>query len=117
MKRLLIVHHTPSPNLQAMYEAVRSGATTDEIEGVEVISRPALTASPVDVLKADGYLLGLSPAGDTASDTATDVGSDTDVDTDAAPESVARPGHSAATRPIATAPVVVTGRGELADTA
>ncbi|MEU5878331.1 NAD(P)H-dependent oxidoreductase [Spirillospora sp. NPDC047279] len=58
MKRLLIVHHTPSPNLQAMYEAVRSGATTDEIEGVEVVSRPALTASPVDVLEADGYLLG-----------------------------------------------------------
>ncbi|MEV5828382.1 NAD(P)H-dependent oxidoreductase [Spirillospora sp. NPDC052242] len=58
MKRLLIVHHTPSPNLQAMYEAVRSGASADEIEGVEVVSRPALTASPVDVLEADGYLLG-----------------------------------------------------------
>ncbi|GAA2575095.1 flavodoxin [Actinomadura fulvescens] len=58
MKRLLIVHHTPSPNLRAMYEAVRSGAAADEIEGVEVISRPALTASPVDVLEADGYLLG-----------------------------------------------------------
>ncbi|GAA2447651.1 NAD(P)H-dependent oxidoreductase [Actinomadura vinacea] len=58
MKRLLIVHHTPSPTLQAMYEAVRDGATTDEIEGVEVVTRPALTASAVDVLEADGYLLG-----------------------------------------------------------
>jgi NAD(P)H-dependent FMN reductase len=58
MKRLLIVHHTPSPNLQAMFEAARAGATTDEIEGVEVVARPALTASPVDVLEADGYLLG-----------------------------------------------------------
>ncbi|MFC5751713.1 flavodoxin family protein [Actinomadura rugatobispora] len=58
MKRLLIVHHTPSPTLQAMYEAVRAGATTDEIEGVEVVARPALTASAVDVLEADGYLLG-----------------------------------------------------------
>jgi multimeric flavodoxin WrbA len=58
MKRLLIVHHTPSPTLQAMYEAVRAGATTDEIEGVEVVTRPALTASAVDVLEADGYLLG-----------------------------------------------------------
>ncbi|MFD0851966.1 flavodoxin, partial [Actinomadura adrarensis] len=41
MKRLLIVHHTPSPNLQAMYEAVRAGATTDEVGGVEVAARPA----------------------------------------------------------------------------
>ncbi|MFI6521131.1 flavodoxin family protein [Spirillospora sp. NPDC050679] len=58
MKRLLIVHHTPSPALQAMYEAVREGAGTDEVGGVEVVARPALTASPVDVLEADGYLLG-----------------------------------------------------------
>jgi NAD(P)H-dependent FMN reductase len=58
MKRLLIVHHTPSPTLQAMYEAVRAGATTDEIEGVEVVTRPALTTTAVDVLEADGYLLG-----------------------------------------------------------
>lgn len=58
MRRLLIVHHTTSPNLQAMYEAVRSGATTDEIEGVEVVARPALTAGVADVLDADGLLLG-----------------------------------------------------------
>ncbi len=58
MKRLLIVHHTPSPSVQAMFEAVRAGASTDEIEGVEIVSRPALTASAVDVLEADGYLLG-----------------------------------------------------------
>ncbi|HEV2783114.1 MAG TPA: flavodoxin family protein [Actinophytocola sp.] len=58
MARLLIVHHTPSPALQAMFEAALSGATTEEITGVEVVRRPALTASPVDVLEADGYLLG-----------------------------------------------------------
>ncbi|MCW2914395.1 MAG: multimeric flavodoxin WrbA [Actinomycetia bacterium] len=58
MKRLLIVHHTVSPTLQEMYEAVRSGATTDEIEGVEVIARPALAATAVDVLETDGILLG-----------------------------------------------------------
>lgn len=58
MKRLLIVHHTASPNMQAMYEAVRRGATTDEIEGVEVVARPALSAGPADVLEADGLLLG-----------------------------------------------------------
>ena len=58
MPRLLIVHHTPSPALQEMFEAVVSGARTDEIEGVEVVIRPALTAAAVDVLEADGYLLG-----------------------------------------------------------
>jgi multimeric flavodoxin WrbA len=58
MRRLLIVHHTASPTLQAMYEAVHAGASTDEVEGVEVVARPALTAAAVDVLEADGYLLG-----------------------------------------------------------
>jgi NAD(P)H-dependent FMN reductase len=58
MPRLLIVHHTPSPALQAMFEAAASGARTDEIEGVEVMVRPALTAAAAEVLAADGYLLG-----------------------------------------------------------
>ena len=58
MPRLLIVHHTPSPHCQAMFEAVVSGATDPEIEGVEVIRRPALTVSPTEALTADGYLLG-----------------------------------------------------------
>ena len=58
MPRLLIVHHTPSPHLQEMFEAVLAGATDPEIEGVEVVRRPALTVSPVDMLEADGYLLG-----------------------------------------------------------
>ena len=58
MPRLLIVQHTPSPALQAMFEAAASGARTDEIEGVEVTVRPALTAAAAEVLAADGYLLG-----------------------------------------------------------
>ena len=58
MPVLLIVHHTPSPALQEMFEAAVSGARTDEIEGVEVVIRPALTAAAADVLQADGYLLG-----------------------------------------------------------
>jgi hypothetical protein len=58
MPKLLVVHHTPSPALQAMFEAAVSGARTDEIEGVEVVIRPALTAGAADVLEADGYLLG-----------------------------------------------------------
>ncbi|MDF3140576.1 MULTISPECIES: NAD(P)H-dependent oxidoreductase [unclassified Streptomyces] len=58
MPTLLIVHHTPSPNCQAMLEAVISGATAPEIENVEVVRRPALSATASDVLDADGYLLG-----------------------------------------------------------
>jgi multimeric flavodoxin WrbA len=58
MPRLLIVHHTPSPAMQAMFEAVVAGATCEDIEGVEVVIRPALTAGAADVLPADGYLLG-----------------------------------------------------------
>ena len=44
--------------MQAMFEAVLSGATDPEIEGVEVVRRAALAVSPTDVLEADGYLLG-----------------------------------------------------------
>ncbi|MEP9413641.1 flavodoxin family protein [Gordonia sp. VNQ95] len=58
MSRLLIVHHTPSPHCQAMFEAVISGATDPEIEGVEVVRRAALSVSASDFLEADGYLLG-----------------------------------------------------------
>lgn len=58
MTTLLIVHHTTSPALQAMFEAVVAGASTNDIEGVEVVAAPALTAGAVDVLAADGYLLG-----------------------------------------------------------
>jgi multimeric flavodoxin WrbA len=41
-----------------MFEAVLSGATDPDIEGVEVVRRPALTCSSADMLEADGYLLG-----------------------------------------------------------
>ncbi|MFD3838495.1 flavodoxin family protein [Streptomyces sp. NPDC058642] len=58
MATLLIVHHTPSPNCQAMLEAVVSGATAPEIENVRVVRRAALAATASDVLAADGYLLG-----------------------------------------------------------
>jgi multimeric flavodoxin WrbA len=56
--RLLIVHHTPSPAMQAMFEAVVAGTSAEGIEGVTVEVRPALTAAAVDVLSCDGYLLG-----------------------------------------------------------
>jgi multimeric flavodoxin WrbA len=58
MATLLIVHHTPSPSVQAMFEAVVAGASADEIEGVDVVRRPALAATVSDALAADGYILG-----------------------------------------------------------
>ncbi|MBF6212607.1 flavodoxin family protein [Nocardia puris] len=58
MARLLLIHHTPSPHTQAMFEAVVSGATDPEIQGVELVRRAALAVTAVDVLEADGYLLG-----------------------------------------------------------
>ncbi len=44
--------------MQAMLKAVPAGARDEAIEGVEVIVHPALTVTAVDVLAADGYLLG-----------------------------------------------------------
>ena len=61
MSRLLIVHHTPSPSMHAMFDAVRSGARDDRIEGVDVRERAALAATVSDVLEADAIVLG-SPA-------------------------------------------------------
>ena len=58
MARLLIVHHTTSPSVHAMFDAVVAGATDRSIDGVDVVTRPALAATAVDVLEADGYLLG-----------------------------------------------------------
>ena len=56
MPRLLVVHHTPSPAMQAVLEAVREGAAM--VEEVELEVRPALSAGAADLLAADGVLLG-----------------------------------------------------------
>jgi multimeric flavodoxin WrbA len=58
MARLLIIHHTPSPATHELFEAVVAGASTPELEGVEVVRRAALEATVSDVLAADGYVLG-----------------------------------------------------------
>ncbi len=58
MPRLLIVHHTPSPAVHSMFDAVISGASDPSIEGVEVVTRPALTLGAADVLAADGFVFG-----------------------------------------------------------
>ena len=58
MPRLLVVHHTPSPALEAMLEAVIAGARDPALEGIDVEVRPALAAGVPDVLAADGFVLG-----------------------------------------------------------
>ena len=58
MARLLVVHHSPTPRVRSIADAVLRGARDDAIEGVEVIEIAALEATPEDVLAADGYLLG-----------------------------------------------------------
>ena len=59
MPRLLIVHHTTSPSTAL---DVRGGARRRDRSarspGVEVVARAALAATALDVLEADGYLLG-----------------------------------------------------------
>jgi multimeric flavodoxin WrbA len=57
-KRLLVVHHTPSPATRELLEAVLAGARDPDIEGVDVEVRPALAATVPDMLEADGYLFG-----------------------------------------------------------
>jgi multimeric flavodoxin WrbA len=41
-----------------MFDAAHDGATDRSITDVEVVARPALAATAIDVLEADGYLLG-----------------------------------------------------------
>jgi hypothetical protein len=58
MPRLLVVHHSPTPTVQALTDRVVAGAGDEAIEGVEVVVRPALEARAADVLAADGVVLG-----------------------------------------------------------
>lgn len=60
MARLLIVHHSPTPNLRTILDAVVAGARHDDIEGVDVIVTEALSTTVDDVLAADGYVIGTS---------------------------------------------------------
>ncbi len=55
---LLVVHHTTSPALQELLEAVLDGTRADGLDEVDVQVRAALAATAVDVLAADGFVLG-----------------------------------------------------------
>ncbi|MFC6712791.1 flavodoxin family protein [Branchiibius cervicis] len=56
--QLLVVHHSPTPLLRSLTDAVVVGATDASIEGVDVNVVAALDVSIDDFLSADGYLLG-----------------------------------------------------------
>jgi len=57
-KQLLIVAHAPSPNTQALVNALLEGTQHADIEGVTSCWIPPLEATPEDVLAADGIILG-----------------------------------------------------------
>ena len=57
MARLLVVHHSPTRSMARLTEQLVTGANHPEVEGVEVVVRPALDADAEDLLAADGYLL------------------------------------------------------------
>lgn len=57
-KNLLIVAHAPSPNTQALRDAVFRGASSDEIENVSVTVLSPLEAGVEDVIACDAIILG-----------------------------------------------------------
>jgi multimeric flavodoxin WrbA len=56
--RLLVIHHSPSPTTRELLDSVLAGARHPDLDGVDVIARPALETTAEDVLAAHGYLLG-----------------------------------------------------------
>lgn len=57
-KQLLVVAHAPSPNTQALVDAVLRGARHPDLMSVNVRHVPPLQASADDVMAADAIILG-----------------------------------------------------------
>lgn len=57
-KRLLVVAHASSVNTERLRDAVICGATSPEIEGVDVVALSPFAATPADVLSAQAIILG-----------------------------------------------------------
>ncbi len=57
---LLVIHHSPTPSMRRLAEAVLAGTGDEAIDDVEVVVRAALETTADDVLAADGYVLGTS---------------------------------------------------------
>ena len=58
MPRLLVVSHAPSPNTRRLTEAVCNGASSSDIDGVEVTWPEPLKTDPQTVLETDAIILG-----------------------------------------------------------
>lgn len=58
---VLVVHHTPSPAVRELLEAVLAGVGDPELATVDVRVEPALSATASDLLGADAVLL-ITPA-------------------------------------------------------
>ena len=56
--RLLVVGHTPSVNTRRLFEAVVEGASSLEIENVEVMASRPFDVQPNDVQAAQAIILG-----------------------------------------------------------
>ncbi len=56
-KRLLIVAHAPSPNTQAMRDALLAGAAAPEIDAVDARALSPFETAPEDVIAADALIL------------------------------------------------------------
>ena len=56
--KLLIVYHTQSGTTSRMAEAVIRGASSEDVDDVEVRVKSALEADVDDLLWADGFILG-----------------------------------------------------------
>lgn len=54
--RVLVVHHTVSPSLQTMLDSVVEGLTLAHV--ADVVVRPALLCSAVEVLESDAVIVG-----------------------------------------------------------
>ncbi|WP_424362155.1 flavodoxin family protein [Methylocystis parvus] len=57
LKRLLVVAHAPSANIQRMRDALLEGARSPEIEGVKTRALGAFETQPEDVTGARGVIL------------------------------------------------------------
>ncbi|RNI25100.1 flavodoxin family protein [Flexivirga caeni] len=58
MRTLLVIHHSPTPRLLSLLDAVLEGARHPDLPPVDVQVVEALAVTVDDFLAADGYLLG-----------------------------------------------------------
>jgi len=58
MKNLLIVANIPSENTERLAKAVTAGANHPDVDGVTTTLLAPLDATPSDVLRADGIIIG-----------------------------------------------------------